>query len=66
MDQDHKYQAELGQCQYFLKIQENKVKDKKKERVVALGFQKTRSEKQKVKRQVEEQSGQSQQADQTY
>ena len=31
-DQDSNYQAELGQYQYFLKIEEDKVKDEKKER----------------------------------
>ena len=31
IDQDHKFQAELGQCKYFLKIQEDKVKDERKE-----------------------------------
>ena len=31
MDQDNSYQAELGQYKYFLKIQEDKVKDKRKE-----------------------------------
>ena len=32
LDQDSSYQAELGQCRYFLKIEEDKVKDEKKER----------------------------------
>ena len=32
LDQDSSYQAELGQCRYFLKIEENKVKDERKER----------------------------------
>ena len=32
LDQDSSYQAELGQCQYFLKIEEDKVKDERKER----------------------------------
>ena len=36
IDQDHQYQADLGQCQYFLKIQEDKVKDEKRERELLL------------------------------
>ena len=32
LDQDSSYQAKLGQCKYFLKIQEDKVEDEKKER----------------------------------
>ena len=36
IDQDHKFQAKLGQCKYFLKIQEDKVKDKKRERELLL------------------------------
>ena len=32
LDQDSSYQAELGQCRYFLKIEEDKVKDEGKER----------------------------------
>ena len=36
VDQDHQYQAHLGQCQYFLKIQKDKVKDEKKERQLLL------------------------------
>ena len=32
LDQDSSNQAELGQCRYFLKIEENKVKDERKER----------------------------------
>ena len=32
LDQDNSYQAELGQCRYFLKIEEDKVKDEGKER----------------------------------
>ena len=35
-DQDSNYQAELGQCRYFLKIKEDKVKDKRKERELLL------------------------------
>ena len=31
-DQDSNYQAKLGQCWYFLKIKEDKVKDERKER----------------------------------
>ena len=31
LDQESSYQAELGQCQYFLKIEEDKVKDEGKE-----------------------------------
>ena len=31
IDLDHQYHTELGQCQYFLKIQEDKVKDERKE-----------------------------------
>ena len=31
-DQDSNYQAELGQCRYFLKIKEDKVKDERRER----------------------------------
>ena len=31
MDQGNSYQAELGQYKYFLKIQEDKVKDERKE-----------------------------------
>ena len=30
IDLDHQYHTELGQCQYFLKIQEDKVKDERK------------------------------------
>ena len=29
-DQDSNYQEELGQCRYFLKIEEDKVKDERK------------------------------------
>ena len=32
LDQDSSYQVELGQCRYFLKIEEDKVKDKRRER----------------------------------
>ena len=32
LDQDSSYQAELGQYKYFLKIQEDKVRDERKER----------------------------------
>ena len=32
LDQDSSYQVELGQCRYFLKIEEDKVKEEKKER----------------------------------
>ena len=32
LDRDSSYQAELGQYKYFMKIQEDKVKDKRKER----------------------------------
>ena len=32
LDQDSSYQEELGQCRYFLKIEEDKVKDERKER----------------------------------
>ena len=35
-DQDSNYQAELGQCWYFLKIKEDKVKDERKERELLL------------------------------
>ena len=35
-DQDNNYQAELGQCRYFLKIEEDKVKDERKERELLL------------------------------
>ena len=35
-DQDSNYQAELGQCRYFLKIEEDKVKDERKERDLLL------------------------------
>ena len=31
LDQDSSYQAELGQCWYFLRIEEDKVKDEKRE-----------------------------------
>ena len=31
IEQDHKFQAELGQCKYFLKIQEDKVKYERRE-----------------------------------
>ena len=31
LDQDSSYQAKLGQCRYFLKIEEDKVKDERKE-----------------------------------
>ena len=36
MDLDHQYQADLGQCRYFLKIEEDKVKDERKERELLL------------------------------
>ena len=36
IDLDHQYHTELGQCQYFLKIQEDKVKDERKERELLL------------------------------
>ena len=32
LDQDSSYQAELGQYRYFLKIEEDKVKDERRER----------------------------------
>ena len=32
LDQDSSYQAELGQCQYFLKIEKDRVKNERKER----------------------------------
>ena len=32
LDQDSSYQAKLGQCRYFLKIEEDKVKYERKER----------------------------------
>ena len=32
LDQSSSYQAELGQCRYFLKIEEDKVKDERKKR----------------------------------
>ena len=35
-DQDSNYQAELGQCRYSLKIEEDKVKDERKERELLL------------------------------
>ena len=36
LDQDSSYQAELGQYKYFLRIQKDKVKDKRKERELLL------------------------------
>ena len=36
IDLDHQYHIELGQCWYFLKIQEDKVKDERKERELLL------------------------------
>ena len=36
MDQDNSYQAELKQYKYFLKIQEDKVKDERKEQELLL------------------------------
>ena len=36
IDLDHQYHTELGQCQYFLKIQEDKVKDERKGRELLL------------------------------
>ena len=36
LDQGSSYQAELGQYKYFLKIQEDKVKDKRKEQELLL------------------------------
>ena len=36
LDRDSSYQAELGQYKYFMKIQEDKVKDKRKERELLL------------------------------
>ena len=35
-DQDNNYQAELGQYRYFLKIEEDKVKDERRERELLL------------------------------
>ena len=35
-NQDSNYQVELGQCRYFLKIEEDKVKDERKERELLL------------------------------
>ena len=32
LDQGNSHQAKLGQCRYFLKIEEDKVKDERKER----------------------------------
>ena len=32
LDQDSSYQAELRQCRYFLRIEEDKVKDERRER----------------------------------
>ena len=36
MDLDHQYQADLGQSRYFRKIEEDKVKDERKERELLL------------------------------
>ena len=36
MDLDHQYQANLGQYRYFLKIEEDKVKDERKKRELLL------------------------------
>ena len=36
LDQNSSYQAELGQYKYFLKIQKDKVKDKRKEQELLL------------------------------
>ena len=36
MQIDHQYHTELGQCQYFLKIQEDKVNDERKQRELLL------------------------------
>ena len=36
MDLDHQYQVDLGQSRYFLKIEEDKVKDERKERELQL------------------------------
>ena len=36
IDLGHQYQADLGQCRYFLKIKEDKVKDERKERELLL------------------------------
>ena len=36
LDQDSSYQAKSGQYKYFLKIQEDKVRDEKKERELLL------------------------------
>ena len=36
MDLNHQYQADLGQSRYFLKIEEDKVKDERKERELLL------------------------------
>ena len=36
LNQDNSYQVELGQSKYFLKIQEDKVKDERKERELLL------------------------------
>ena len=50
MDLDHQYQSDLGQSRYFLKIEEDKVKDERKERELlledfkSLGFKNKRLE----------------------
>ena len=50
LDQGSNYQAELGQCRYFLKIEEDKVKNERKERELlledfkSLGFKNKRLE----------------------
>ena len=36
IDLDHQYQAYLGHCRYFLKIEEDKVKDEREERELLL------------------------------
>ena len=51
LDQGSSYQAELGQYKYFLKIQENKVKDfKERTRIAARRLQGTRFEEQETRR----------------
>ena len=50
LDQDSSYQAELGQYKYFLKIQEDKVKDERKERELLLEDFKELGLKNKIRR----------------
>ena len=50
IDLNHQYQVDLGQSRYFLKIEEDKVKDERKERELLLEDFKSLGLKKKVRR----------------